>query len=125
MSEILSTEIEEIEKVLERYRATGKYSEEQLERIKKSLLDAKSKKNTSPSTPGIEPVSGPKTQTDVEISNVRKVIEESGEDISVDTDSKIYENLENVSENVEETSFRLGTVSEKSAYQEYEIITRE
>ena len=45
MSEILSTEIEEIEKVLERYRATGKYSEEQLERIKKSLLDAKSKKS--------------------------------------------------------------------------------
>ena len=35
MSEILSTEIEEIEKVLERYRATGKYTEEQLERIRK------------------------------------------------------------------------------------------
>ena len=91
MSEILSTEIEEIEKVLERYRATGKYSEEQLERIKKSLLDAKSKKTTSQSVPGIEPISGPTTQTDIDMSNVRKVIEESGEDISVDTDSNIYE----------------------------------
>ena len=125
MSEILSTEIEEIEKVLERYRATGKYTEEQLERIRKSLLDAKSKKTTSQSVPGIEPISGPTTQTDIDMSNVRKVIEESGEDISVDTDSKIYEDSNYVGESPGgDVGFALGTVEEDKDYL-YETITRE
>ena len=67
----------DIEKQMQFYINLGIYTESELELIRKKLNN-ENKNVTSSSVPGIEPISGPRTQTDIDIANVRENIVASG-----------------------------------------------
>jgi len=75
----------DIEKQMQFYIDLGIYTENELELIRKKLTN-ENKNITSSSVPGIEPASGPKTQTDIDIANVRENIIAGGGVLNPETD---------------------------------------
>ena len=87
----------DIEKQMQFYINLGIYTESELELIRKKLNN-ENKNVTSSSVPGIEPISGPRTQTDIDIANVRENIVASGGVLQPETDINVSD-MEYVGDN--------------------------
>ena len=93
---------ESIEKVLQKYRDLGIYTEEQIETIRKSLINAKDNKTDSKLK--IDAPAPSVSQTDLDISNVREAIEAGGKPIEI-TDNKTYEDKDGEDKDSEDIEY--------------------